>query len=73
MSNFTVISDEEAVELRKLRTFYKEVINLTLNHDVLYPSSEGPVDDGTAVVFPKKLDTVLSKVNPKWYESDTIS
>jgi len=70
MSNFTVITDDDATELRKLRDFYKEVAHLTINHDVLYPSSEGPVDDGAAVVFPSKLGTALSKVNPHWFAND---
>ena len=67
MSNFTVISDDEAVELRKLREFYKEIAKLTVNHDVLYPSGDGPVDDGVAVVYPSKLGSVLSKIDNEWY------
>ena len=56
--NFTVISNEEAVLFRKLKEMYKEVCNLTLNHDVL---------NDTAVVHPSKLGPVLEKVNKEWY------
>lgn len=62
MSNFTVISDDEAVELRKLRDFYKEVCNLTANHDVIENA-----DVGIAVVYPNRLGEALEKVNPNWY------
>lgn len=70
MSNFTVISDDEAVELRKLREFYKNVVSLTANHDVVETDSFG---HGVAVVYPNKLGLALEKVNPKWYESDQVS
>jgi len=72
MSDFTVISDMEAVELRKLRDFYKEVAHLTVNHDVLYPNGEGAVDSGHAVVYPSKLNNALSKVDPQWYSIDSV-
>ena len=46
---------------------YKEIAKLTVNHDVLYPSGDGPVDDGVAVVYPSKLGSVLSKIDNEWY------
>lgn len=59
LSNFTVISDEEAVLFQKLKDFYKEVSDLTLNHDVL---------NDNAVVYPNKLGNILEKVNKEWYK-----
>ena len=56
--NFTVISNEEAVLFRQLKEMYREVCDLTLNHDVL---------NDTAVVYPSKLGPVLEKVNKEWY------
>lgn len=56
--NFTVISNEEAQLFNKLKEMYKEVCNLTVNHDVL---------EDCAVVYPDKLGPVLEKVNPSWY------
>ncbi len=47
MSNFTVISDDEAIELRKLREFYKEVAD--------YCASEIPA--------PRRLATKASVPN----------
>lgn len=68
MSNFTVITDDEAIELRKLRDFYKEVAELAIQHDVI----ENDVT-GIAVVYPNRLATALSKVDPHWYHNDKIS
>ncbi|NDB84828.1 MAG: hypothetical protein EB127_19285 [Alphaproteobacteria bacterium] len=62
MSNFTVITDDEAIELRKLRDFYKEVIYLTVNHDTIENE-----DIGIAVVYPNRLSTVLAKVDKDWF------
>ena len=59
MSNFTVISDEEAVLFNKLKEFYKEVCYLTINHEV--------DNEGNAVISPNKLSPVLEKVNPFWF------
>lgn len=61
MTNFTVISDDEAVELRRLREFYQEVRQLTVEHDVIEND-----DVGIAVVFPNRLVAALSKVNAEW-------
>lgn len=58
MSNFTVISDAEAVELRKLREFYKDVSEITINHDNI---------SNVAVVYPNKLSSALEKVDVQWY------
>lgn len=63
MSNFTVISDDDATELNKLREFYKEICNLTVNHDTIENGLEG-----IAVVYPNKLGIALSKVNLDWYK-----
>ena len=68
MSNFTVISDDEAVELQKLREFYKDVVSLTVNHDTL---DSDPFGHSIAVVYPNKLGVALEKVNPKWYQSES--
>lgn len=68
MSNFTVISDDEAIELRKLREFYNEVRTLTIEHDIIENN-----DVGIAVVYPNRLGSALSKVNSNWYESDAVS
>ena len=65
MSNFTVINDDEAVELRKLREFYNEVRKLAIEHDVIENDTTG-----IAVVYPSVLGTALSKVNPHWYHND---
>lgn len=56
--NFTVISNEEAQLFDKLKKMYKEVCDLTLNHDVL---------KDCAVVYPDKLGPVLEKVDAAWY------
>lgn len=58
--NFTVISNEEAVLFRQLKEMYREVCDLTLNHDVL---------NDTAVVYPSKLGPVLEKVDQQWYKN----
>lgn len=68
MSNFTVISDDEAIELRKLREFYNEVRSLATEHDVIENDTSG-----IAVVYPSRLGLALSKVNPNWYHSDKVS
>lgn len=62
MPNFTVISDEEAVELRKLRIFYKEIATLTVEHDFIENENIG-----IAVVYPNRLSTVLAKVDKDWF------
>lgn len=56
--NFTVIRNEDAVLFDKLKKMYREVCDLTLNHDVI---------DDHAVVYPSKLGPVLEKVNKEWY------
>jgi len=58
--NFTVISNEEAILFNKLKEAYKEICNLTVNHDVL---------NDTAVVYPSKLGPVLEKVDQYWYKA----
>ena len=68
MSNFTVINDDEASELRKLRDFYKEVRQLAIEHDVIENDTTG-----IAVVYPSVLGTALSKVNPHWFHDNTVS
>ena len=56
--NFTVISNEEAVLLRKLKEFYQEVITLTVYHHNL---------EGHAVVYPGDLAKPLAKVKQDWW------
>jgi hypothetical protein len=68
MSEFTVITDNEAIELRKLREFYNEVRKLATEHDVIENDTSG-----IAVVYPSRLGSALSKVNPNWYSSDKVS
>jgi hypothetical protein len=46
----------------KLEAFFREIADLTLNHDV-----EG-VDGDTAVVYPSKLGKALEKVDPEWWK-----
>lgn len=58
--NFTVISNEEAALFTKLKNLYKEVCDLTINHDVL---------NEHAVVYPSKLGPVLEKVDQYWYKA----
>lgn len=57
--NFTVISNEDAVLFEQLKTFYKEVAKLTINHNVL---------NDNAVVYPSDLGPVLEKIDPYWFE-----
>ena len=64
MTNFTVIKDEEAVELRRLRQFYLDVRELTIQHDTLDTGS-----DSVAVVYPDQLAKALEKVNAQWSQS----
>lgn len=45
--------------LEKLETFFKEVANLTSNHDV---------HEDSAVVYPSKLGEALEKVDPEWWK-----
>ena len=56
--NFTVISNEEAVLLRKLKEFYQEVSTLTVNHHIL---------EGFAVVYSGDLGRSLAKVKEDWW------
>lgn len=65
MSNFTVITDNDATELHKLREFYNEVRKLAIEHDVIENDTTG-----IAVVYPSSLGTALSKVNPHWFHND---
>jgi hypothetical protein len=44
---------------RVLEVFFREVAELTLNHDVL---------NGNAVVYPRKLEESLKKVEPEWWK-----
>jgi len=57
MSDFSVISNDDAVLLEKLKVFYKDVIELALNPDT--------VEEHT-VVFPYKLGPALEKVHKDW-------
>ena len=55
------MTDTEELEL--LRTFFKEVSELTLNHDVL---------EDHAVVYPCNLGPVLEKINKQWWKCDEL-
>ncbi len=57
MSDFNVLSPEDAALFEKLKVFYKEVVDLALNGDT--------VGEHT-VVFPYKLGPALEKVNKDW-------
>jgi hypothetical protein len=50
-------------DLEKLKAFYEEVKNLTLNHAVV---------DDTAVVFPSDLGVALQRIDPTWYKTGTV-
>jgi hypothetical protein len=45
-------------ELNKLRAFFREVAELTIEHDV---------EGDSAVVYPSKLGKALEKVDPNWH------
>jgi len=47
------------IKLLILDNFFKEVRDLTLNHDEL---------DDAAVVYPSKLGVALGKVNKDWWK-----
>lgn len=56
--NFTVISNEEAVLFRKLKEMYKEIQQLTINHNLA---------EGYAVVYPNDLAKALKIVKEDWW------
>jgi hypothetical protein len=58
MTNEKDTENEEHTELTKLRAFFKEVAELTSNHDVLQDN---------AVVYPSKLGDALERVDPEWF------
>lgn len=64
MSNFTVITDEDAALFNRLLTFYKEVCRLTWDHDTL---DCGP--DTSAVVYPDRLGQALERVDSEWWKT----
>jgi hypothetical protein len=75
MSDFTVISNEDAELFRKLKQFYSEVIDLTLNHDVVGKEEEEIdglylIADSQAVVYPAKLGQALHKVDLEWWKNE---
>jgi hypothetical protein len=56
--------------LQKLETFYKEVAQLTFDHDVIYfGTAEDGNEEESAVVYPSKLGKALEKVDPEWYKN----
>lgn len=59
----------EKEELVKLREFFKEICDLTVNHDSI-SYSDGEKDHDYAVVFPNKLEESLIRVNPEWWKND---
>lgn len=60
MSNFTVISDQDAELFRRLKDFYNDICDLTINHEVC---------DDKAVVYPNNLGAALAKVDENWFVS----
>ena len=50
--------------LKLLEQFYLDVINLTVDHEVIGES---------AVVFPSDLGNALEKVDPRWYDNMRVS
>jgi hypothetical protein len=56
--NFTVLSNEEATLLCKLKEFYKEICVLTEHHHNL---------EGFAVVYSGDLSKSLVKVKQDWW------
>jgi len=59
-----IMNESERKELEILRIFYKEIIDLTMDHDVI----EYDPGESSAVVYPSKIDKALSKVNPRWWQ-----
>lgn len=74
--NFNVISIEEAELFQKLKQFYSDVVDLTINHDVMGEEIVEEFDGlqlitgGSAVVYPSKLGEALSKVDPEWWDNE---
>jgi hypothetical protein len=71
MTDWMVISAEAEAkldnalrELDKLKSFYDEVINLTVRHDVI----ESTNGNEYASVSPKNLAKALAAVDENWYE-----
>ena len=62
--NSTILSEEEAKLFERLKVFYEEVRQLTINHDGLHCGN----DNDYAVVYPSELEECLEKVNPNWYD-----
>lgn len=54
--------------LSKLETFYREMIEMTINHDAVN-SIDG---NQYASVSPSKIAEALAKVNSKWYEERSV-
>ena len=53
------LEQERLARARVLETFFKEVVELTVNHDVL---------NDHAVVYPSRLGEALAKVDPEWWK-----
>lgn len=54
--------------LSRLETFYNEIIEMTINHDVVR-SIDG---NEYASVSPKRISEALAKVTPRWYEERNV-
>lgn len=54
----------------KLELFFREVADLTSNHDGIHFHTTGgrEVDIDIAVVYPNKLGAALEKVDPEWWK-----
>lgn len=61
-SQMRAMFEAGAARAEKLEAFFREVVELTLNHDVL---SWGD-DEDSAVVYPSKLGEALERVDANW-------
>lgn len=57
-SNFTVISDEEAVLFRKLKVLFNEARSLSINANSL---------EGYSVIYQIDLERALERVKENWW------
>lgn len=64
--NFTVISNEEAAQFRRLQKFYQEVCDLVKNNDIMVVGDD-PIDNKPAEVYSRLLGQALERVDPKWW------
>lgn len=71
MSDFTVLSDSDAVLFQKLKEFYASMVDLALNSEIVVPcDTEGKPGEPVRVIFPYKMGPLLEKVDPNWVKSN---